>query len=152
MKQIGKSALELLFFIAMVVTMAVALFSCSAQKRFERFVRLHPDLVRSDTVVILDTLISEGSRADTLVSLQSIIHSRDTIVIHNHKLTEKIYYHRDSLFFEGECATDTVVKEIKFPVVKYLPENAQENYIKYGIIAFIFLILGMFLHSLFNKK
>ena len=86
------------------------LFSCSPQKRLNRIVRKHPELVKTDTIVVRDTIrdtisiTTELVRLDTIFSLNEI---HDTITITKDNLTIRYYYDtvHDKVYISGECDT-----------------------------------------------
>jgi len=81
-----------------------AMASCSPQKRMSRLVKKHPELIRTDTAYVWDSVLIEGTRIDTMY--QSRL---DTLVIERNNLTIKHYYDRanDRHYLSGECR-DTV--------------------------------------------
>lgn len=69
--------------------------------------------VRADTVYILDTLLLTETRTDSIF----ISNPYDTIIIEKERL--KVKYMRlggDSVFIEGTCEADTVIKRIPYTV------------------------------------
>lgn len=130
---------HILLFLALIGCMFL-IESCSPSKRLARLERRHPELF--DTIVIRDTVVVSGSRSDTILSIERILNSRDTIVIHKDRLTQKIFYYRDSLFLQGECQGDTIVREIKVPKVIYL-DKPFPGWIYGIIIGSLLLLIGL---------
>jgi hypothetical protein len=98
---------------------ALVSISCSSEKRLSRLLSKNPHLIETDTVFFRDTVIVPGVKNDTVFSLERILSSRDTIIIQKDRLTQKIYYTRDSIFISGECATDTIYKDNFRTIEKY---------------------------------
>jgi hypothetical protein len=89
----------------LAIALGLLLFvSCSPQKRLSRLVKKHPELVKTDTAYVWDSVLIEGTRIDTMY--QSRL---DTLVIERNNLTIKHYYDRanDRHYLSGECR-DTV--------------------------------------------
>jgi len=92
------------------VILIALLFSCSPQKRLNRLIKKHPELVKIDTIVVRDTIrdtinvTTELVKIDTIFSLNKI---HDTITITKDNLTIR-YYHdtvHDNVYISGECDT-----------------------------------------------
>jgi hypothetical protein len=66
------------------ISLIALLFSCSPQKRLNRLVKKHPELVKIDTITVRDTIrdtinvTTELVKVDTIFSLNEI---HDTITI-----------------------------------------------------------------------
>lgn len=56
-----------------ILTLAVVLSSCAAEKQLARFLKHHPELQRIDTVIIHDTIIIPADSATIRLTLQDII-------------------------------------------------------------------------------
>lgn len=86
------------------------LFSCSPQKRLNRLLKAHPELVKKDTIWRLDTTIIKEVKTD------SVFHylQPDTLTIVKDRLTMKYFYNvKDStVYLSGKCDTVFVVKKI----------------------------------------
>lgn len=91
----------------------VSLFACSPSKRLSRLIALHPDLVKSDTVRVIDTTVVPGVVHDTI--FKSTI-TKDTITIIDKQLTIKYYNDGKTTYIKGVCDTVFVVKEIPVTV------------------------------------
>lgn len=99
------------------------LFACSPQKRLNRLVRNHPELVRTDTIVIKDTIRDTIITNTELVHLDTVISVKelsDTVTIVKENLTIRYYYDtiHDKVYLEGQC--DTIWIEVPFEkIVEY---------------------------------
>jgi hypothetical protein len=138
------------------------LFSCSPQKRLNRIIKNHPELIRTDTIIVRDTIrdtvniATDLTRIDTVFSFSQVF---DTITITKDNLTVR-YYHDtvyDKIYISGEC--DTLWIEVPFEkIVEYrVPcENilVEEN-IKWWywlLLVISFLITGWCAKELLKKK
>ena len=85
------------------------LIACSPQKRLNRLIKKHPELLETkiDTIVVRDTIVIENY--DTTV-LSKLIKSDSTIVIDNSKVFLKYYYDtlRQEIHHQVECFGDTI--------------------------------------------
>jgi len=98
-----------------VIAVIVTALSCTPQKRLNRLVALHPELVKNDTIHIVDTTIIPEIRIDTAFH-ESLL--KDTVIITKEKLTVKIHQVHDTVYLEAENAADTVIIEKFIPVEK----------------------------------
>lgn len=103
----------------------ILLVSCSPQKRLAKLLKDHPELVKSDTIKVRDTVIVPAIHTDTI--LQNTI-TRDTVVITKDKLVIKYFNNGKTVYLGGEVKKDTIIKEIPVivntvtPPVKYIPD------------------------------
>lgn len=106
----------------------IALFAlaCSPEKKLARLVAKHPELVKTDTLTIRDTVYFD--RVEQHVTDVFIV--GDTVRIDTGRLHVRVVrLPGDSVFVSGVCDTDTVFTEIKVPCdtisptkeVKYIP-------------------------------
>lgn len=144
------------------VILIALLFSCSPQKRLNRLIKKHPELVKIDTIVVRDTIrdtinvTTELVKIDTIFSLNKI---HDTITITKDNLTIR-YYHDtvyDNVYISGEC--DTIWIEVPFEkIVEYkvpcdnvvVEENIQWWY--WLLLLLLFLIAGWTSRELLRKE
>lgn len=118
--------------------------SCTPQKRLDRLIRKYPELVKIDTAIVHDTVHTETIKADTVFKDTTYFRLlRDTITVTNDRLTIRQYHYRDSIFIEGECLGDTIIKEIAVPyqTVKAVTEHKTPSYIKWIVIGLIILCI-----------
>jgi hypothetical protein len=93
-----------------IILACLILFACTPQKRLNRLITRHPQLLQLDTLVIRDTVIVDSYNYDTT----TIIRLHDsTIVINNERVILKYYYDtlREIIYHEVECLGDTVYTE-----------------------------------------
>lgn len=104
-----------------IIILLILLQSCTPAQRLGRLVSKHPELVGIDTIYKQDTTIIESVRADSTFIFS---HVTDTFYMDKDRLHVKIVRYNDTIRVFGECATDTIIKEIMVqtnevrPVVK----------------------------------
>lgn len=103
--------------IALFITV-VLLASCSPQRRLYTLLKNHPELARTDSVMIRDTVITSSVKVDTVLNLKTVT---DTLVIEKGKFKVKILVKRDSVFVKGECDADTIYVERKVAYTTITP-------------------------------
>lgn len=129
--------------------------SCSPQKKLQRLINKHPELLTQDTLnlIIHDTVIVEKYNYDTITQLS---YHDSTIVVNNEKVYLKYFYDtlRKEIYHEVICYGDTVyfTKEVQVIVEKVVIEELtwwekwRDTIIIIGII-----ILLLFLFKKFSK-
>jgi len=93
-----------------IILACLILFACTPQKRLNRLITKHPELLEMDTIVVIDTVIIENYNYDTT----TIIRLHDsTIVINNERVILRYFYDtlREIIYHEVECLGDTVYTE-----------------------------------------
>ena len=140
MKWIVKSTTVNILILLTFIIVVLMLTSCGVEKRLNRIVQNHPELLEKDTVKVTDTLIIEKVQHDTVIDYNAFI---DTVYITKGKLSIKTVRVKDSIFIEGKCDTDTIIREIKVPYEKIVIKELtfwQKN--RSWIIPLLVLIIG----------
>lgn len=96
-----------------ILLLIPVLFACSPQKRLNRLIKNNPELVKSDTILVKDTLIVDGTSKDTI--FQSVV-TRDTVTIVRDQLTLKYYSDGKTVYLKGTCDTVKIIREIPVTV------------------------------------
>jgi hypothetical protein len=93
-----------------IILACLILFACTPQKRLNRLITKHPQLLQLDTLVIRDTVVVESYNYDTTTLIR--LHD-STIVINNERVILKYYYDtlKEIIYHEVECLGDTVYTE-----------------------------------------
>lgn len=111
MKTIGKYIILALSLLWAIFVIAV-LPSCTPQKRLDRLLRNHPELLQHrDTVTVYDTVIAPAIAADTVFSAKF-----DTVTMVRDCVRVWLVKHRDTIRLTLTKPADTVVKTIKVPI------------------------------------
>ena len=93
------------------------LFSCTPQRRLNKLLTNHPELLEKDTIIVRDTVVVQNYNYDTT----TIIRTHDTTtVINNERVVLKYYYDtlREIIHHDVECLGDTVYIETLVPIEK----------------------------------
>lgn len=98
-----------------ILAASLVLGACSPQKRLNRLIDRHPELVRTDTITFRDTVRTMTIQADTII-MWSQLNRTDTVTILKERLTVRFIRQNDSLQVKGECLGDTIYIEKKIPV------------------------------------
>jgi hypothetical protein len=117
------------------IILLLLLASCTPQKRLERLIRNHPELVRVDSVKIIDTVITQSVSIDTM----QVMNTYDTFIVNRDRLTVQVIRHQDSIYVYGKCAGDTVVLERKVPV--RIIEVKESTSVPWWVYTFLVLVL-----------
>ncbi len=119
--------------------------SCSPAQRLGRLVKKNPELVGIDTIYKSDTTIIEAVRADsTFIFSKSV----DTFYMDKERIHVKVVRHNDTIQVFGECATDTIIKEVVIQTNTVNPVIEKRNlfvtiitFSLLGLLLMIFLIM-----------
>jgi len=131
------------------------LVACSPQKKLNRLINKHPELLTQDTLnlVIHDTIVVEKYNYDTITQLS---YHDSTIVVNNEKVYLKYFYDtlKKEIYHEVTCYGDTVyfIKEVQVFVDKVIVEELTwwEKW-RDTIIIISIIILLLFLFKKFSK-
>jgi hypothetical protein len=115
-----------------ILALFLTITSCSPVKRYNRLIRLHPELITTDTVTLVDTfrVVIPEVKVDTVVSVESLL---DTVYLEQERLKVKVWMKGDQVFIQGKCDTVYVNKiiERKVPVKYYQKETTFSDVMKY---------------------
>jgi hypothetical protein len=121
------------------------LFSCTPQRRLNRLLTNHPQLLEKDTIIVKDTVVVENYNYDTT----TIIRTHDTTtVINNERVVLKYYYDtlREIIHHDVECLGDTVYIETLVPIEKAVYKELSwwqkyKEFIYIGLFLILVLII-----------
>ena len=120
------------------LVLILLLASCTPQKRLDRLIRRHPELVRVDSLKIVDTVITRDVSIDTM----RVMNTHDTFIVNRDRLTVQVIRHQDSIYVFGKCAADTIVIERNVPV-KVVQANVTDTPLTTYIIMFGLVVIGI---------
>ncbi len=132
--------------IAILFLLLCLLFSCTPQRRLNRLLTNHPELLEKDTIIVRDTVVVQNYNYDTT----TIIRLHDTTtVINNERVILKYYYDtlREVIHHDVECLGDTVYIETLVPIEKAVFRELSW-WDKYKEFIYIGLVLMMVLFVL----
>ena len=124
----------------------VLLQSCSAQYHLKRAIKKDPAILKKDTVVVVDTVVTAPVEVRDTVTLSE----KDTLVITKERLKLKIVRSFDTIAVEAECESDTIISTIRVPYEKvvYVQERTLKE--KLQIWGF-YLMVGLFVYLAVRK-
>ena len=140
-KSIIKSFIEVVF----LCLLLYLLFSCTPQRRLNRLLTNHPELLEKDTIVVRDTVVVQNYNYDTT----TIIRLHDTTtVINNERVVLKYYYDtlREIIHHDVECLGDTVYIETLVTIEKAVYKELSwwqkyKEFIYIGLFLILILII-----------
>ena len=121
-----------------LLTFIFLLLACTPQKRLNRLIKKHPDLIqKTDTIIIDDTLVIPGAKVDTAIFINF-----DTIFLEKEKLQVRLIRLHDSIYITGECLPDTIIRRLPVAVpVVTVETNSKISFIKIiGFCCLCFII------------
>ncbi len=126
-------------------------FGCSPQKKLQRLIKKHPELIKLDTIIVWDTIIIEDFVVDTITKME---YHDSTVVIDNSKVYLKYFYDTITreIHHEVECLGQEIITEKIVPIEKVVIQELTW-WQKYGSLVLIisFLILFLLLVKRFGK-
>jgi hypothetical protein len=131
--------------IAILCLLLCLLFSCTPQRRLNRLLTNHPELLEKDTIIVRDTVVVQNYNYDTT----TIIRLHDTTtVINNERVVLKYYYDtlREIIHHDVECLGDTVYIETLVPIEKAVYKELSwwqkyKEFIYIGLFLILVLII-----------
>ena len=133
--------------LACIAIMIAIIFmcSCSPQKRLNRLLSKHPELVTTDTVYKNDTTVVFGTQIDTVILSGVTV---DTLVIREKQLEIKYFNNGKTVYLKGVCDTIVKVKKVISTVntVSVKPLTRKERFIFWvadNIWLIVLVLLGL---------
>ena len=119
------------------------LVSCTPQKRLNRLITKHPNLIQLDTLIVRDTIVIESYNYDTITTFK---YSDTTIIVNTEKVLAKYYFDtlRQEIWHKIECKEDTIFYEKLVPVEKVVYKELS-FWEKYSLLIYIALALFVLL-------
>ena len=124
-----------------LIIILILLSSCTPQKRLNRLVKKHPELVRVDTLRIIDTVIIDSYHYDTTTKF---IEHKTVEVINNERV--KLQYRYDTItkeiWHDVICHGDTIIKthEVTHPTIVNTIDYFSGWY-KWGVLLLLLVIV-----------
>ena len=133
-----------------IYVIGLIMSSCSPMQRMNRLIKNHPELVRVDTIHIIDTLIVQSYNYDTTTLF---VQHKTVEVVNNEKL--KLVYFYDTLTKEIHhsviCKGDTIIREIQVPFEKVVVEKQWgKSVFNYFLAALVLLIIVLIVRFLYK--
>jgi hypothetical protein len=143
------------------IVFILLIISCSPQRRFDRLIRKHPELLTKDTLIVKDTIRDTirlnvpEVRVDTVVEYIDLF---DTIYIEKEQLKVKVWMDRElKVYIQGKCDTVYIVKPYEKIVERKIPIRYYEKTPWYKVLLnniigiFLSLLLVYFTYRLMRK-
>lgn len=123
----------------------VLLSSCSAQWHLKRAVKKDPTLLKTDTIAIVDTVVTPPvTLTDTVIT-----RTQDTVVVQKDKLKVQVVRSYDTIMVDAVCESDTIVQIVEVPVPSVVMRDSDRWYNKvYKFSFYVLLILLLLLYFL----
>lgn len=126
--------------------MLLSLSGCSAQWHLNKAIRKDPNLLQKEVVSVVDTVVVPGVEVhDTLV-----FSDIDTVEIVKDNFHVKLVRVRDSIFIDGGCKTDTLIRTVSVPVDKVVYKGKDTWFDKVKLGSF-YVIVVIILAALVRK-
>jgi len=121
------------------------LSSCSAQWHLKRAVKKDPTLLKTDTIAIVDTIVTPPvTLTDTVIT-----RTQDTVVVQKDKLKVQVVRSYDTIMVDAVCESDTIVQIVEVPVPSIVMKDSDRWYNKvYKFSFYVLLILLLLLYFL----
>jgi len=120
-----------------LLTISVLLSSCGAQWHLKKAIKKDPSILKSDTVVVTDTIVTAPVSVRDTVTLQK----RDTITITKDRLKVNIVRSFDTITVDAICESDTIVHFVEVPVPSLVMKDSDRWYNKVYKFSFYLLLL-----------
>jgi hypothetical protein len=132
-----------------ILPLFILLCSCSSAWHIKKAISKDPSILEKDTIVFTDSVhvITKEVTHDSIFMV-----SKDTVTLVKDNLTIKHFYHKDSIYLWGECASDTIVKykTVKIPTEKVVFKESW--FPKWLWVLIIIILIGYLIHKvLFNN-
>ncbi len=131
-----------------IILILIFLTSCNPQNRLNRKVKRAENyaykhgLVIKDTIKVIDTVVIESYRIDTL---NTFTRHDSVVIFNNDKVYLKYFYDtlRQEIYHEIECKGDTIIREVLVPVdkIKVIEKDNRFNIILIVLIAALFFVI-----------
>jgi len=129
---------------ATVIGCIIIFIACSPQKKLERLIKKHPELVQKDTIIVRDTVYTKDIHTDTVFFS---FKKTDTFYLEKEKLKIQIIKKYDTLKVSADVKRDTVFLEKKIPVEKLVVKKDFSPLLNKLIILSLLLLIIIFLYD-----
>lgn len=114
------------------------LSGCSAEWHLSRAVRKNPELLKSQTINVTDTIVLPGVELMDTVILKQV----DTITLVKDRFRVKIMRSFDTLIIDGGCDGDTIVRTVQVVVPQLVrSESRMQKVQRFTFWSFVSLLL-----------
>lgn len=118
--------------------LALTLSGCSAEWHLRKAVRKNPELLKSQTINVTDTIVLPGVALMDTVILKQV----DTITLVKDRFRVKIMRSYDTLIIDGGCDSDTIVRTVQVVVPQLVrSESRMQKVQRFTFWSFVSLLL-----------
>ena len=118
--------------------LALTLSGCSAEWHLRKAVRKNPELLKSQTINVTDTIVLPGVALMDTVILKQV----DTITLVKDRFRVKIMRSFDTLIIDGGCDSDTIVRTVQVVVPQLVrSESRMQKVQRFTFWSFVSLLL-----------
>lgn len=131
-----------------IILLSVLAINCTPEKRIARILKNNPHLIKKDSVIVRDTIVTQGvSKDSTFYFFQS-----DTVKIVKENMVLKYYYNTSdsTVYISGECKGDTIYREyvrevnsVSVQESKGIIQNLKDS-IYNPLIWLLLILIGLF--------
>lgn len=123
---------------------------CTPQQRLKRLLKKHPELIKTQDTIIIDTIITRSFYYDSTLKANFF---KDTIVIVKNNLTTKVFYNykTDSLYLLNDLKPDTIIKTITIPAKVVQSKNKFEG-LQFTLMLLVIILILLGLLKAIRKK
>lgn len=97
--------------LVVMIIVGLALFGCSCNYHLEKARQKCGTTHFTDTIRVHDTTFITQDFHDTTFFYQT----HDTVIMKDGRLVVKYFYHDSTVYLQGKCIADTIVKEVRVP-------------------------------------
>ena len=122
--------------------LALTLSGCSAEWHLRKAVRKNPELLKSQTINVTDTIVLPGVALMDTVILKQV----DTITLVKDQFRVKIMRSYDTLIIDGGCDSDTIIRTVRVDVPQLVVGESGfqrvQRYTFWGIVTLLLLAIA----------
>ena len=122
--------------------LALTLSGCSAEWHLRKAVRKNPELLKSQTINVTDTIVLPGVALMDTVILKQV----DTITLVKDRFRVKIMRSFDTLIIDGGCDSDTIIRTVRVDVPQLVVGESGfqrvQRYTFWGIVTLLLLAIA----------
>jgi|TARA_R110000822_G_scaffold47189_4_gene125424 uncharacterized protein YceK len=122
--------------------LALTLSGCSAEWHLRKAVRKNPELLKSQTINVTDTIVLPGVALMDTVILKQV----DTITLVKDRFRVKIMRSYDTLIIDGGCDSDTIIRTVRVDVPQLVVGESGfqrvQRYTFWGIVTLLLLAIA----------
>jgi len=119
------------------------LSGCSAEWHLTRAIKKNPELLKSRTMTVTDTVVTEPIVVRDTVTTSQV----DTIEIVKDRFRVKIMRNYDTLIIDGGCDADTIVRTVTVSVPQLVVGESRlqrvQRYTFWGLISLLLISIAI---------